>query len=278
MRYILFILVLIVIYGCQEDAKYKTSDSLKYNRQLFILKSKNKDSINNQTINSFKFGMTENEVSSLKDSLIQKEILEKYSDKITIYDPNEVLKGNENIIKPIEGRIRFDYEKNKLNKITIDIGKNDFKNAVNIYTSIFSKPDLYFKAGKYDTKYTWIIGTQEITINYFYGSPKITHYDYISVSPEELQKRREELNRREYVGNNEYDGSVEQVVDYLKENLKDPRSYESISWSKVMHKNGYYMVRHKYRAKNSFGGFAVENKIFYINLYGEIYKIEDFNN
>jgi uncharacterized protein YyaL (SSP411 family) len=99
----------------------------------------------------------------------------------------------------------------------------------------------------------------------------------MSVSPEELIRRKKEINRQVYVGNDDYDGSVKQVVTYLKENLKDPRSYESISWSKVMQKDGNYFVRHKYRSKNSFGGYVVENKLFYIDLYGKIYKIENFN-
>lgn len=65
--------------------------------------------------------------------------------------------------------------------------------------------------------------------------------------------------------NSEWDGSVYPVKLYLKKNLKDPDSYEAIEWSKVQKTNEGYMVRHKYRAKNSFGGYVIENKVFYLN-------------
>jgi hypothetical protein len=74
------------------------------------------------------------------------------------------------------------------------------------------------------------------------------------------------------VKNNPLDGSVHQVERYLKEEyLKDPKSYESIEWSEVQkNADGTYHVRHKYRAKNSFGGYVLENKIFHIDDKGNI--------
>lgn len=33
------------------------------------------------------------------------------------------------------------------------------------------------------------------------------------------------------------------------------------------------MVRHKYRAKNSFGGYVIENKVFYLNKKGHVYRV-----
>lgn len=76
------------------------------------------------------------------------------------------------------------------------------------------------------------------------------------------------------VENSGLDASVYQVEQYLKKSyLKDPDSYESIEWSKVQDatSEGYrYGVRHKFRAKNSFGGYAVENKIFYLDGKGSV--------
>ena len=58
------------------------------------------------------------------------------------------------------------------------------------------------------------------------------------------------------VENSAIDGSVWQVRKALKGMLKDPSSYESISWGKVHSDgNGGYTVTHTYRAKNSFGGY-----------------------
>lgn len=75
----------------------------------------------------------------------------------------------------------------------------------------------------------------------------------------------------EVVYNSSWDGSVRQVERYLKNNLKDPDSYQSIEWSKVVKQSdGSFMVRHKYRAKNSFGGYVVEEKIFTLDSSGNV--------
>lgn len=85
----------------------------------------------------------------------------------------------------------------------------------------------------------------------------------------------------EIVSNSALDASVYQVERYLKrEYLKDPDSYEGIEWSKVQKDNSNslyrYYVRHKYRAKNSFGGYAVEEKIFYLDQSGNVVSVKDF--
>jgi len=85
----------------------------------------------------------------------------------------------------------------------------------------------------------------------------------------------------EIVSNSGYDASVYQVEQYLKrEYLKDPDSYEGIEWSKVQKDNTNslyrYYVRHKYRAKNGFGGYVVEEKIFYLDQSGNVVSVSDF--
>ena len=80
------------------------------------------------------------------------------------------------------------------------------------------------------------------------------------------------------VQNNGLDSSVWQVERYLKNNLKDPDSYEAIEWSAVNEMengNGYY-VRHKYRAKNSFGGYVIENKVFFLDSDGNVTYTVDY--
>lgn len=81
----------------------------------------------------------------------------------------------------------------------------------------------------------------------------------------------------EVVYNSGWDSSVRQVKDYLKENLKDPNSYESIEWSNVVKQSdGSFRVRHKYRAKNSFGGYVVENKVFALDSNGNVIGSYDY--
>lgn len=90
-----------------------------------------------------------------------------------------------------------------------------------------------------------------------------------------------DYNKTETVSNSSYDGSVYQVERYLKrEYLKDPDSYEGIEWSKVQIDNSNslykYYVRHKYRAKNSFGGYVVEEKIFYLDQSGNVVSVTEY--
>ncbi len=56
------------------------------------------------------------------------------------------------------------------------------------------------------------------------------------------------------------------VRTYLKTTLKDPKSYEEIDWSPSgINNEGLYYIRHKYRAKNSFGGYVVEQYVFFVD-------------
>lgn len=90
-----------------------------------------------------------------------------------------------------------------------------------------------------------------------------------------------ETPKREYnyvsVKNSGWDGSVLQVKRFLKKTLKDPKSYEGIEWSEVQSTEEGYVVRHKYRAKNSFGGYVVENNLFYLDKSGNVINIMPFN-
>lgn len=76
---------------------------------------------------------------------------------------------------------------------------------------------------------------------------------------------------KQIVENSSWDGSVQQVKQYLKSNLKDPDSYQSIKWGNVRQQNdGTYVVWHKFRAKNSFGGYVVYWMSFTLDANGEI--------
>jgi len=79
------------------------------------------------------------------------------------------------------------------------------------------------------------------------------------------------------VMNSAWDGSVWQVKRYLEGNLKDPDSFNAIEWSEVIKTpSGGYVVRCKYRAKNSYGGFIVSNQLFSLDAAGNITKYTDF--
>ena len=77
------------------------------------------------------------------------------------------------------------------------------------------------------------------------------------------------------VKNSEWDGSVKQCKTYLMDRIRDPDSYESIEWSKpVQGKNGNYLVRHKYRAKNGFGGYVISTVLFLVADDGKVVSME----
>jgi len=97
----------------------------------------------------------------------------------------------------------------------------------------------------------------------------------------QIQKKEEEQieappQPREVVRNSAWDASVWQVEQWLKTNLKDPDSYEAIEWSKVVKRENRYMVRCKYRAKNSFGGYVIENKLFTLDSKGNVLSSTDY--
>lgn len=77
------------------------------------------------------------------------------------------------------------------------------------------------------------------------------------------------------VNNNKWNGGVKQVEDYLERTLRDPDSYESIEWSEVKQKADGYYVRHKYRAKNGFGGYVVTNQLFHLDFNGNVVDVKD---
>lgn len=82
---------------------------------------------------------------------------------------------------------------------------------------------------------------------------------------------------QEVVYNSKWDGSVSQVKTYLRDNLKDPDSFQAIEWSPVSKtEKGDFIVRCKYRAKNSFGGYVVSNQLFCLSSNGDVISCSDF--
>ena len=66
---------------------------------------------------------------------------------------------------------------------------------------------------------------------------------------------------------------------YLKRYyLKDPDSYQGISWEAFgiyNQENNTYFALHKYRAKNSYGGYVVKEKLFVLDSNGNVIKVVD---
>lgn len=73
-------------------------------------------------------------------------------------------------------------------------------------------------------------------------------------------------------------GAVWQVSAYLKSQLRDPGSYESISWGELeTNSHGNYGIIHKYRAKNGFGGYDVMSQYFELDKRGYVVSVTDLS-
>lgn len=79
------------------------------------------------------------------------------------------------------------------------------------------------------------------------------------------------------IQNSPWDGSVYQVKKYLKKNLNNPKSYESISWSAVHYDSSInkYYVQHTYRAQNGFGAIVLCSQTFEIDSQGNVINVVD---
>lgn len=192
---------------------------------------------------------------------------ENYSKIITLNSEKDI----ENIISEVE--LIFDqfYEADKLNPYEIDleipISNAEFSPQLNPQ---FNKKPKTFKSNKINlNKYfkaspkTWAIIIVGIIFCYFI-----------------FFNNNEKINL-DIVRNNELNSSVYQVTNFLKHDyLNDPDSYEPISWSEVIRINDIdkvgvptYQVRHTFRAKNGFGGYVVEYKVFKLDYKGNVVYI-----
>lgn len=83
-----------------------------------------------------------------------------------------------------------------------------------------------------------------------------------------------EKSKPAIVRNSSWDGSVAQVMAYLNLTLRDPSSFEAITWGKVMRTCDGYSVFLKYRARNGFGGMAVASQIFTLDKSGKVVSVD----
>jgi hypothetical protein len=99
--------------------------------------------------------------------------------------------------------------------------------------------------------------------------------DIVPESPAAIAARKA-ADRKILSENSAWDGSVHWVNKYLQKTLKDPDSYQAIEWSAVQPGvDGTLRVRHKYRAKNSFGGYVIENQFFTFKEDGTVLSVID---
>lgn len=194
-------------------------------------------------------------------------------------------------------RVHYDFEEGKLcshgfwietkrmNDTTTIVGTEDIANIVQYYKEKLKEEYKYKEFPNAIIgwhKHVWVKDNIVFEIQYR------EREDFLPIMVEfENKPITEKVKRRKYnmsitsqphadVKNSLYDGSVKQVKEFLKNGyLRDPDSYESIEWSEVKEKNDGYYVRHKYRAKNGFGGYVVANQLFHLDFSGNVVDVKD---
>lgn len=184
--------------------------------------------------------------------------------------------------------IDFPNQKNDEALLLSDL-KNKFKNGFT-----YAECTIGDKDNSYTNYYCWIkdnlviYATQYPNVFFltFSNAPKnipsfMFELEQNIINEANLNKELEKLEKQQQkdvkVENSSWDGSVYQVKEYLKRELKDPDSYESIEWTDVQNTDDGYTVRHKYRAKNSFGGYVIENQTFFLDYGGNVTNVVSGN-
>lgn len=234
---------------------------------------------------NFEFGMTRDEVNKHLEKLVKKGVISKKGDKY--YDYDFVLESGQKV----ETYIETSFYEDRLYDLYFSLYglKFDYELIAAIDEEITNKVDSTYERISYymldyDDSKMWIIKWFKENQYIYLRNAAGTDIHFVNAPIEKIadETRNQKLLERAKmkvgteVKNSSLDGSVSQVVKYLKNNLKDPDSYESIEWGNVTETDNGYIVRHKYRAKNSFGGYVIEHQIFNIDWQGNITSVSPF--
>lgn len=213
-----------------------------------------------------------------------------FYDRVKTLNPNQDMCyvwsiDNDTIIGEFHG---YKFHEGKLCRYEIWIGEQKGKilsQLVNYYKKIFKDfkylnlPDLHHPS------HIWSKGNMVYRIKELHSLLNSAELIIVECENRPItaiieREKQEELSSsidpRVDVKNSEWDGSVKQVKDFLKNGyLRDPDSYESIEWSEVKEKDDGYYVRHKYRGKNGFGGYVVANQLFHLDFSGNVVEVKD---
>ncbi len=78
------------------------------------------------------------------------------------------------------------------------------------------------------------------------------------------------------VFNAQYDGSVWQINDWLKQHAKNQASLKVLHWGKVESLDDGFMVHVKFEVKNAAGTEVVADKLFKLDRSGDILGMVDY--
>ena len=262
-------IILTFLASCNQTSKNNNAERANY--RALVETELNSGVKKDTLILGYRFGMTAKEMKAHTKRLIKNKTIRQDDDDL-IFD----LKIGEKTVPFTYGTKTYNDKLNFLRATTRNASAIELNNFLN---------DKYGNCQFVDnsdhdilkmTSYHWISGNREITSTQISGA----YSETVLIFDDQSNQEPIDVSSHQYsnvrVENSSWDGSVSQVKDYLKKNLKDPKSYESIEWSEVQRVGDNYRVRHKYRAKNSYGGYMIENQIFTINKQGEIIDVQNF--
>lgn len=289
MKKLLLAVLILTFFGCNSGNKENEIAKDKAS-QLTAAAEQSKEKISELPL-GFQFGMNQTEIDEKLLALVEDNKLVVKGQYYCYHFPTT--NGD-----TIESDIRLGIYNDELYSLQLSISSYGINNDTliqSITNTINNSIDSLYKRASYyekieseygDVAFTfsyWTKGNQVIflrnngSIDLFYKNApveKIVRDININEAIEEARSRTDD--EKVDIKNSSWDGSVSQVKKYLKQNLTDPGSYESIEWSEVAKTESGYMVRHKYRAKNSFGGYVVQNQVFYINSSGTVTSVKDY--
>lgn len=275
-KYSLLLIVLVYVSSCKNDYEKMQEDRDTYNEMM--AKAEESAQIDFITPEGLNFKMTEAEVVQFES---KKRKLEGY-----IYRYHWSLGKNY-----VGGSFYPSYDDGKLCEysISLDADESEMSNICDFLKSYLKKDYSFEELPYYSLLHKTYLFTKDnlaITLTYDINEIRITYENRPVSGPLEARRYAERQEQEKSststsihhadVKNNKWNGGVKQVEDYLKYTyLRDPDSYESIEWSEVKRKDDGYYVRHKYRAKNGFGGYVVTNQLFHLDFNGNVVDVKD---
>lgn len=234
------------------------------------------------TPDGFSFDMNKDDYNSYIDSIPQKEL--NYRIHWLFPVENEVYAADFSKAKFYEGKLcgyDFHIEERIVNNTLKNVSINDVKKIVTHYQKALGDD---CKIGIFPERWpefdTYVLTKGnlaiEITRDHYSGRIEvICENKPAAINVIEKNNSGSSYTPTAIVKNNKWNGGVKQVEDYLERTLRDPDSYESIEWSEVKRKDDGFYVRHKYRAKNGFGGYVVTNQLFHLDFSGNVVNVKD---
>ena len=274
----LFLTTLVFFSSCKDRYERMDEDRKTYDEMMEAAAEATQTEFN--TPEGLSFKMTKTEVEKFES---QKRKLEGYTYRYHwSFGKNYV-----------GGSFYANYDDGKLCEysLTLDANEDEMSNICDFLKSYLKKDYSFEKLPYYNLLHKTYLFTKNnlaITLTYDINEIRIKYENRPVSGPLEAKREAERIEREESsaststsirhadVKNNKWNGGVKQVEDYLKYSyLRDPDSYESIEWSEVKEKSDGYYVRHKYRAKNGFGGMVVTNQLFHLDFSGNVVDVKD---